>query len=250
MMKKKGQRVTACVVVIGNEILSGRTQDQNIAYIGRRCDELGIELAECRIIPDVTEAIITAVDACRRQYDYVFTTGGIGPTHDDITTAAVARLYERKIERNAAALTALGSYYGKDRLNDARLKMADIPVGASLIDNPISGAPGFQIENVFVLPGVPLIMQAMFEGITDRLIGGDPILTGCVITNLTEGTLAEGLSQVQDRYPRVVIGSYPFFKQGKLGVNLVMRTTDDSLLAAVAAAIRQLIQDLGGDVLN
>ena len=249
-MDKTAHNITACVVVIGNEILSGRTQDLNISYIGKRCDELGIRLAECRVIPDVTETIMATVDACRRLFDYVFTTGGIGPTHDDMTTAAIARLFNRQIERNATAVNAMLGYYGQDNLNEARLKMADIPTGAILIDNPVSSAPGFQIENVFVLPGVPLIMQAMFEGITDRLIGGAPMLTGSVVTGLPESVLAAGLSELQNRFHEVTIGSYPFFRKGKLGVNLVMRTTSVGKLTEVTAAVKMLIKNLDGEVIK
>lgn len=249
-MDKTAHNITACVVVIGNEILSGRTQDLNISYIGKRCDELGIRLTECRVIPDVPEAIMATVDVCRHLFDYVFTTGGIGPTHDDITTAVIARLFNRQIERNATAVNAMRSYYGQDNLNEARLKMADIPSGAKLIDNPVSSAPGFQIENVFVLPGVPLIMQAMFEGITDRLIGGAPMLTGSVVTGLPESVLAKRLSDLQDRYPEVNIGSYPFFRQGKLGVNIVMRTTSAGKLTEVTSAVKMLIKDLDGEIIK
>ena len=242
--------VTACVVIIGNEILSGRTQDQNIAYIGKRCDELGIRLMECRVIPDIEQAIIATVDECRNNFNYVFTTGGIGPTHDDITTAAVARLFNLQIERNTAAVEAMMKYYGPARLNDARMKMADIPVGAVLVDNPVSGAPGFQVENVFVLPGVPMIMQAMFDGITDRLIGGDPVLTASVVTGLTEGALADGLGSIQKDYPEVSIGSYPFFRLGKLGVNVVMRSTDSRLLDRTTDAVKSLVTSLAGEIIE
>jgi len=249
-MVKADSVVTACVVIIGNEILSGRTQDQNVAYIGKRCDELGINLMECRVIPDIEQTIITTVDECRAKFNYVFTTGGIGPTHDDITAAAIARLFGLDLERNQAAVQAMMKYYGPDKLNEARLKMADVPTGAVLIDNPVSGAPGFQIENVFVLPGVPMIMQAMFAGITDRLVGGEPMLTANVITGLTEGSLADGLSSLQNSYPDVNIGSYPFFRSGELGVNIVLRSTSHSLLAEATRAVKALVTDLAGDIIE
>ena len=236
---------TSCVIVIGNEILSGRTKDQNIAFIGGRCDELGIRLAEARVVPDVEDEIIAAIDACRKQYSYIFTTGGIGPTHDDITAAAVARLFNTPLVRNTAAVAAMNKYYEPGKLNEARLKMADIPAGAALIDNPVSGAPGFQLENVFVLPGVPMIMQAMFDGITDRLTGGVPILTETVVTGLTEGVIAPGLEQIQADHPRLTIGSYPYFRNGKLGVNIVIRTTDRGELNRVVGEISKLLQHLG-----
>lgn len=241
---------TACVIIIGNEILSGRTQDANLGFIGRRCDELGIRLAEARVIPDEPETIADQVNDCRRRFDYVFTTGGIGPTHDDITSASVARAFGVALERNPAALAALQRYYEPGRLNDARLRMADVPAGATLIDNPVSGAPGFQLENVFVLPGVPAIMQAMFDGIIDRLAGGPPILTESVTTDLMEGNMAQDLGEIQDRFPDVSIGSYPFFRQGRLGVNLVLRSTDHPRLRSAAVEVRTMIQKLKGSVLS
>lgn len=235
---------TACIIVIGNEILSGRTQDQNIAFIGRRCDDLGIRLAEARVIPDIEDEIVAVIDDCRKQYDYIFTTGGIGPTHDDITAASVARLFGTTLVRNAAAVAAMNKYYEAGKLNEARLKMADIPAGAQLIDNPVSGAPGFQLENVFVLPGVPMIMQAMFDGITDRLTGGAPVLTENLVTGLTEGVIAPGLGLIQAGHPRLTIGSYPYFRGGKLGVNIVIRTIDREELNKAAGEIRKLLQQL------
>jgi len=241
---------TAVVIIIGNEILFGRTQDANLSFLGKRFDELGIVLKQAIIIPDVEEKIIAAVNESRHEVDYVFTTGGIGPTHDDITTMSVAKAFGIEVERNQEAVDAMNKYYEPGKLNEARLKMADIPKGATLIDNPISGAPGIQIENVFVFPGVPLITQAMFDGMTDRLVGGLPVLTENIATNLTEGTLAEGLGKIQDRYDDVSIGSYPYFKKGKLGVNLVMRSTDQVRLDNAGNEIDDLIKDLNGQILN
>ena len=237
---------TACVIVIGNEILSGRTQDRNIAFIGQRCDALGIQLLECRVIPDREAVIVATLQACREQFDYVFTTGGIGPTHDDITAAAVAKSFGVRLERRQDAIDAMLAYYGLDRLNEARLKMADLPAGAKLIDNPVSGAPGFQMEYVFVFAGVPMIMQAMFDGVVDRLTGGAPMLTGNVMTTLRESMLAQGLERIQLRYPDVSIGSYPFFRDGKTGVNLVMRTTLADTLERVTREVEELVEDLEG----
>lgn len=236
----------ACVLIIGNEILSGRTQDANLAFLGKRCDELGIVLAEARVIPDVEQTIIEHVNECRAKYDYVFTTGGIGPTHDDITSACVARAFGVGLERNPDAVAALEQYYERGRLNEARLRMAEVPSGATLIANPVSGAPGFQLQNVFVLPGVPDILQAMFDGMTDRLVGGAPILTESVSTTLFEGELARGLGAIQDRFPDVTIGSYPYFRHGRLGVNLVLRSTDRARLDEAVHAVRDLIAELGG----
>jgi len=205
---------------------------------------------EARVIADETELIGMHVNECRAKFDYVFTTGGIGPTHDDITSAAVARAFGAALECNAAAVAALERHYEPGRLNEARLRMAMIPVGARLIDNPVSAAPGFQLENVFVLPGVPSIMQAMFDGMADRLTGGSPILTESVTTDLMEGVLAADLGAIQGRFPDVSIGSYPFFRQGRLGVNLVLRSTVAERLKSAADEVRAMIRSLKGSVLN
>ena len=241
---------TACVIIIGNEILSGRTQDANLAYIGKRCDELGIRLTEARVISDDEATIVDTVNHYRASFDYVFTTGGIGPTHDDITSASVALAFGKEIIRHPDAVAVMDEYYDTGQLTEARLKMADVPEDSTLIDNPVSAAPGFQLENVFVLPGVPVIMQAMFEGIADRLAGGSPMLTGNVATNLGESMMAKELGQVQDNYPDISIGSYPYFKKGKIGVNLVLRGTDADLLEEVKQALHVMIEDLGGEVVS
>lgn len=241
---------TACLIIIGNEILSGRTQDANLAIVGKKCDALGIRLTEARVIADVEADIVETVNACRRLFTYVFTTGGIGPTHDDITAAALARAFEVELLRNEEAVNALDRYYEPGRLTDARLKMADIPAAARLIDNPVSGAPGFQLENVFVLPGVPSIMEAMFDGLTDRLVGGDPILTNNVTTNLVESEVAADLEELQEKYPDVGMGSYPYFRKGKLGLNLVLRSTDAARMNAAAQELAAAITRLNGKVLN
>ena len=247
---KRPDQITACLIIIGNEILSGRTQDANLAIVGKKCDALGIRLTETRVIPDVEANIITTVNACRADFTYVFTTGGIGPTHDDITAAAIARTFDVELERNSEAVEAMDRYYEPGRLTEARLKMADIPAGARLIDNPVSGAPGFQLENVFVLPGVPAIMEAMFEGLADRLVGGDPILTENVTTNLAESVIANDLGALQEKYPDVSMGSYPYFRKGKLGVNLVLRATDAARMVAAADELKTAIIRLNGKVLN
>lgn len=242
--------ITACVIIIGNEILSGRTQDQNLAYIGKRCEELGIHLRETRVIPDIEAIIVTTVNECRALFSYIFTTGGIGPTHDDITSASIATAFGKKLRRRAEAVAAMDSYYEPGKLNKARLKMADVPEDSVLIDNPISGAPGFQLDNVFVFPGVPIIMQAMFAGITDRLTGGAPILTANVATSLGEGAIAEELGQLQNNYADISIGSYPYFKKGKLGVNLVLRSTDAERLAQLQEALKLMIKRLRGEIVE
>lgn len=238
---------TAAIVVIGNEILSGRTQDLNVAFIGKRLAEQGIRLHEVRVVRDTFEAIGESVNALRASHDYVFTTGGIGPTHDDITSEAIARAFGIPFGRNPEAEAILRAYYDPADITDARLSMADTPEGADLIDNPISRAPGFRVENVYVLPGVPSILQVMFDGLSGGLAGGSPVISKSVAANLPEGKLAEPLRSVQDAHPDVEIGSYPFFRAGKLGASLVMRSPDQAAIDIVADKIRGLIRDLGGE---
>ena len=242
--------ISAGVIIIGNEILSGRTQDSNLSFIGKRLESLGICLLEAQVIPDNEKTIIDTVNKYRADYDYIFTTGGIGPTHDDITALSIAKAFGVKLEQNTDAVARLKNYYEPGRMSDARLKMAQIPQGALLIDNPISGAPGFQLENVFVLAGVPIIMEAMFDGIIDRLTGGDPILTASIATNIGESMLAQGLGELQNNYPAISIGSYPYFKHGKLGVNIVMRSTDATSLKKLTEEIKAMVLQLGGGIVD
>lgn len=244
------QSVTACVIIIGNEVLSGRTPDANLAYLGKGLNDLGIQVVEARIVRDDEHTIIETVNACRGAFDYVFTTGGIGPTHDDITSACIAKVFGVRLERNAEAMALLGQQYTPEELNEARRKMADIPEGATLLDNPVSKAPGFQIGNVFVLPGVPMIMRAMFEGLRHRLVGGEPKLTRSVVAFTTEGSVASGLGTVQEKHPRAEIGSYPFLRSGRLGVNLVIRATDRGVLDAATDAVKIMVADIGVEALE
>jgi len=237
----------AALIVIGNEVLSGRTQDLNVQFLGSRLNDLGVRLAEVRIVADVTDSIVSAINACRGEYDYVFTTGGIGPTHDDITSAAVAKAFAVPLVRHPDALAALQLHYRGRDLNPERLKMADVPEGAVLIDNPISKAPGFRIDNVFVLPGVPKILQAMFEGIKDRLTGGAPMLSRTVVAFVGEGDLAGGLGRVQGDHPGLEIGSYPFVRDGRLGACLVVRGTDAAELGLGVDRVKLLVRSLGAD---
>lgn len=246
-MPPKTNVVTACALIIGNEVLSGRVADANLNWLATRLTEDGIRLSEARVIPDDEDLIIAAINECRAKFDYVFTTGGIGPTHDDITAASVAKAFGAEIERNAEAVMLLEAFISKDRLNEARLKMADIPVGAELIGNPVSKAPGFRMDNVYVMAGVPSIMRAMFEGFRHTLSGGDPVLSRSVATMLAEGTVAAGLSEIQDHFANVDIGSYPYFRNGQFGVSLVCRSTDTKALDASIEEVRELIRSLGGD---
>jgi molybdenum cofactor synthesis domain-containing protein len=235
---------TACVIIIGNEVLSGRTQDLNLAYLGKQLQALGIQLGEARVIRDDEDAIVAAVNDCRARYSYVFTTGGIGPTHDDITAASVARAFGVPLIRDADAVRRLQQQYVPADLNEARLRMADVPEGAVLIDNPVSRAPGFQIGNVFVLPGVPSIMRAMFEGVRSRLKGGRPFVSRTVSAYVTEGTIALALAKVQARHAGVEIGSYPFLRHGRLGTSLVTRAADPDAVTAAAADIVAMLHGL------
>jgi molybdenum cofactor synthesis domain-containing protein len=237
--------VTACVIIIGDEVLSGRTQDLNLAFLARALNEVGIRVAEARVIPDIEEAIVETLNTCRVRFDYVFTTGGIGPTHDDITAASVAAAFGVPLHRDPDAVRRLERQYAPADRNAARLRMADMPKGAILIDNPVSGAPGFQMENVFVLPGVPRIMQAMFDELRGRLVGGDPVQSRSVAAFTTEGSVAVPLAALQARHEQVKIGSYPFVRDGRLGTSLVLRATDPTALDQATEEVIDLIRSIG-----
>jgi molybdenum cofactor synthesis domain-containing protein len=231
---------TAAVLIIGNEILSGRTQDQNLSYLAGKLAETGIEVMEARVVSDHEPAIIAALHALRSAARHVFTTGGIGPTHDDITSAAVAKAFGRTLREHPQALAALEDYYGPENLNDARRRMALIPEGARLIENPVSGAPGFVLENVHVLAGVPRICQAMMDGLAPTLQGGPPLLSRTVTAARPESMLAQGLAEIQNAFPMLSLGSYPFWKDGHPAVSLVARGRDENALAACAEALQTL----------
>ncbi len=241
---------TAGLIVIGNEVLSGRTRDRNIQFLGARLNAMGIGLGEARIIPDREDVIVAAVNECRAKYDYVFTTGGIGPTHDDITAACIAKAFGRDLVRDGDAVRMLRLHYTADEINEARLGMADVPEGARLIENPVSRAPGFQVENVFVMAGVPMIVEAMFDSLAPRLKGGPPVSSRTVSGFTSEGGMAEDLGELQARHPEVEIGSYPFVRSGRLGVSLVARSTDESKLDAVAEDLRALIRARGVEAID
>ncbi len=236
--------VTSAVLIIGNEILSGRTQDANLAYLATGLNSVGVRLMEARVIADVEDEIVAAVNALRAEYDYVFTTGGIGPTHDDITAECVAKALGRPLIQHPEALSRLEAHYERTgfELNEARLRMANTPEGAELIDNPVSSAPGFRVENVHVLAGVPRICQAMFDGIKHTLEGGDPVLSRTVQCRLPEGKLAAGLQAIQDRFAQVDIGSYPSYRAGGFGVAVVLRTPEADALAAATDAVAELVR--------
>ncbi|MDX2094820.1 MAG: molybdopterin-binding protein [Alphaproteobacteria bacterium] len=241
--------VTACLIIIGNEILSGRTQDKNLAHLALKLNEAGIQLREARVIPDIEATIAQTVNACRTQFDYVFTTGGIGPTHDDITTASIAKAFGVEVHRHPEAEAALRAHYAPENINEARLKMADVPLGAELIPNAISTAPGFRMENVYVMAGIPSIMQAMLDAILPRLKGGATVLSLSITTNLPEGAIAAGLTDIQNRYPTMDIGSYPMYERGNLSTTLVLRSPDARRNDAARNEVEQLISACGGQII-
>lgn len=241
-----GQQPSAAILIIGNEILSGRTQDVNVSFLAKELSVLGIPVREVRVVPDVEGEIIAAVNHLRQRYGYLFTTGGIGPTHDDITSQCIAKAFGRKLILHPAANKLLLDYYGAEKYNAARQRMAMTPEDAELVDNPVSLAPGYQVENVFVLAGVPKIMQAMFQSLKPRLVGGPPLLSASVTGFVGEGQIAQGLEEVQHRFPALDIGSYPFQQaDGRHGTQLVVRGTDPKALALARDEIARLVEGLG-----
>ena len=237
---------TAALIIIGDEILSGRTHDKNTPYIAEKLNEAGVRLAEVRVIPDAGKTIIDTVNKMRKTHDYVFTTGGIGPTHDDITAENVAKAFGVELELNDAAYAELLAYYKDEtEITESRKKMAMIPVGAKLIQNPVSGAAGINIENVYVMAGVPRIMQAMFDSILPTLTGGKPVISRSVICDLAESIVADGLAEIQSRYDDVSIGSYPKYQNGKFGTALVLRGVDEDVLAKAVDGVKELVISLG-----
>ncbi len=246
-MGKDSGPVTAGLLIIGNEILSGRTRDTNTTFLATQLNDIGIRLMEVRVVGDEHDAIKAAVNALRRSSDYVFTTGGIGPTHDDITAAAIADAFSLDLVTNADAKARLQGQYGPGEINEARKRMARTPEGAILIDNPISAAPGFQIGNVFVMAGIPRIMKAMFESIRHRLVGGAPLLSRTIRTGLGEGTLADDLGRLQDAFPDIQIGSYPSMATARFGVRIVLRSVDAGHLDAAVGQAMEMVRRLGGD---
>ncbi len=243
-------RVTAAVLIIGDEILSGRTQDSNLAVIARFLAPMGIELMEARVVPDIESEIAAAVNLLRRKYDYLFTTGGIGPTHDDITADAVGAAFGIPVEHDHTAMAILAERYRPGEFNERRQRMARMPRGATLIRNRISTAPGFQIENVFVMAGVPKIMEVMLDDISPRLKRGVPLVSRNIRCSLPEGQIAEQLQAIQSAHPGLRIGSYPFFAPpgsgGASGTTLVVRGRDEAEVSTAADEVAELVKSLGG----
>jgi len=240
---KKNTKVNAAILIIGNEILSGRTQDTNTSTLAKWLNSIGVQITEVRIIRDIEKEIINTLNFLRTNNDYVFTTGGIGPTHDDITAQSVSKAFGVSYEVHKEAYKILEAYYKPGEFNEGRQKMVWMPKNAKLILNPTSGAPGFNIENVFCLPGVPSILKSMLGGLKNDIVGGDPILSYTISLRTVESEIANSLTKVQDENKDVEIGSYPFFQAGKLGVSIVIRSEDQSKIDICNSQILDFINE-------
>ena len=239
----KNTKVNAAILIIGNEILSGRTQDTNTSTLANWLNSIGVKVNEVRIVPDLENIIIDTLNILRKKNDYVFTTGGIGPTHDDITAESVSKAFDLKYEIHKEAFKILEAYYKPGDFNEGRQKMVWMPSNAELILNPTSGAPGFRIENVFCLPGVPSILKSMLGGIKDKIVGGEPIISHTISLRTVESEIANSLSKVQDQNKDVEIGSYPFFHAGKLGVSIVLRSENQTKIDTCNSQILEFIKE-------
>ena len=241
-MKKANKKVNAAIIIIGNEILSGRTQDVNVVRISNWLNELGVKLEEVRIISDIEDSIVKTINDVRKKFNYVFTTGGIGPTHDDITSRSIAKAFDLSYGYHKEAYEILEQYYGKSEFNEGRKKMAMLPNKALLILNPSSGAPGFIIDNVYCLPGVPSILKSMLGGLNSKINGGKKILSKIMNLKTVESEIAEPLERVQNKFKDIEIGSYPFFRKGKVGVSIVIRSTEEKLISICYKDIENFIK--------
>ena len=243
-MKKKNKKVNAAILIIGNEILSGRTQDKNTLFISNWLNsKCGISVSEVRIIPDIERGIVKNILELSKKFNYVFTTGGIGPTHDDITSQSIAKAFNVKYEYHKEAYKILESYYGKIKFNDGRKKMAKLPRGSKLIYNPSSAAPGFITKNVLSLPGVPSILNSMIENCKTYLVKGSKVHSKTLNIYTVESNISKRLGLIQKKYIKIVdIGSYPFFRLGKIGVSIVTRSTSKSKLQSVNRDLLKLVK--------
>lgn len=246
-MRDRTRQWTAALVVIGDEILSGRTQDKNVAQVATWLNDQGIRLVEVRVVPDQTNRIVATVNELRSAYDYLFTTGGIGPTHDDITIDAIAEALSVPVVVHPKARAILESYYrGRPGgLNESRLRMARTPQGAELIENPTSGAPGVRIENIYILAGVPHIAAGMLEALSGKLEGGRPVISVIVGARAPESEVATLLRETEEDHPGVAIGSYPFFKDGGYGANFVIRSEDGALAQETGDDLSRRLREAG-----
>ncbi len=239
----KNTKVNAAILIIGNEILSGRTQDTNTSTIAIWLNSIGVKVNEVRVIPDDEKKIIVTLNLLRKENNYVFTTGGIGPTHDDITAQSVSKAFGIKYELHEEAFKILEAYYQPGEFNEGRQRMVWMPENAELILNPTSGAPGFSVENVFCLPGVPSIMKSMLGGLKNKIVGGEPILSHTISLRTVESEIANSLTKVQNQNKDVEIGSYPFFHAGKLGVSIVLRSEKQSEIDNCNSQILEFIKE-------
>jgi len=240
-MNKKTQ-VNAAILIIGNEILSGRTKDTNTSTLAIWLNTLGVKVEEVRVIPDIEETIVNTLNILRKKYNYIFTTGGIGPTHDDITAKSISKAFGLKYEINKEAYKILEYYYKPGEFNEGRQKMCWMPANAKLILNPTSGAPGFIVENVFTLPGVPSILQSMLGSLKNTIVGGEPIISKTINLKTVESEIAKSLEFVQNNNKDVEIGSYPFFRAGKLGVAIVLRSENQSKIDNCNSQIMEFVK--------
>ena len=241
-MDKKA-KFKASILIIGNEILSGRTQDTNTSTLATWLNSIGVKVEEVRVIPDVENIIVETLNLLRSKYDYVFTTGGIGPTHDDITAQSVSKAFGIKYKVHEEAFKILEAYYQPGEFNKGRQKMAWMPQNANLILNPTSGAPGFNVENVYSLPGVPSILKSMLGGLTNNIVGGEPIKSLTISLRTVESEIASSLTKVQDQNKDVEIGSYPFFHAGKLGVSIVLRSENQSKIDNCISQVLKFVRE-------
>tara|TARA_B100001250_G_C19674100_1_gene732838 strand:+ start:25 stop:777 length:753 start_codon:yes stop_codon:yes gene_type:complete len=248
-MKNK-KEIIASIIIIGNEVLSGRTKDLNTSTISTWLNTIGIIVHEVRVIPDIEKIIIDTVNELKKKYDYVFTTGGIGPTHDDITAESISKAFNIEYGFHEEAFSILEKYYEPGEFNEGRQKMSKMPKTANLILNPSSGAPGFYVENVFCLPGVPSILKSMLGGLNNVLVGGDPIISKTINLKTYESEIAKSLTSVQENNKEVEIGSYPFFRQGKLGVSIVLRSVNKREIEKCNFQILEFVKEKNIEVIE
>ena len=246
----KNTKVNAAILIIGNEILSGRTKDTNTSSIALWLNSIGVKVSEVRVIADIESTIIETVNHLREENDYVFTTGGIGPTHDDITAQSISKAFNLEYEIHKEAFKILESYYKVGEFNEGRQKMVWMPKNANLILNPTSGAPGFNVENVFCLPGVPSILKSMLGGLKNEIVGGEPILSHTISLRTVESEIAKSLTDIQNNNKDLEIGSYPFFQAGKLGVSIVIRSEDQSKIDKCSSQILDFVDKKKLKIIN
>ena len=246
----KNTKVNAAILIIGNEILSGRTLDTNTSTLANWLNSIGVKVNEVRVVPDIEKKIVDTLNILREENNYVFTTGGIGPTHDDITARSVAKAFNLKYEIHKEAFKILEAYYKPGEFNEGRQKMVWMPENAELILNPTSGAPGFSVNNVFCLPGVPSILKSMLGGLKNKIVGGQPILSHTISLRTVESEIASSLTKVQDSNNEVEIGSYPFFHAGKLGVSIVLRSEDQSKIDLCYSQILEFIKEKNIEIVD